>query len=76
MKDFTLNGAIEESNGKWCAEIVLTTPDGKQSRLNSGYEFNSKDEAADNLRFNMDRILAEFSKNGVEVIARDGVKYS
>lgn len=76
-KEFTLNGGVEEENGFWQAEILLKTPDGKQTKLESGFIYRTKDEAEEAMKLNLNRILSDFTTNHeVEVLAKNGVQYS
>lgn len=72
---FDLLGGIERHPDKdlWRCEIVLRTPDGAETRLTSEYEYLSEAQADGNLRHKLDEILAQFRKDGVEVIAKNGV---
>lgn len=76
MKEFTIKGGVESAGDKWRAEIVLTTPDGRVTRIESGNIYATEQEAVDNLEFNIDRILRDFNARGVEVLTRNGVEYS
>lgn len=69
--EFTLSGKTAEGpDGKWGAEIVLSTPDGKETKINSGFVYKTDADAGNNLKANIDRIVASFEKEGAKVTER------
>lgn len=73
MSEFNLSGKTIQRGEFWGAEIILTTPDGKQTKIESGLICKTDTEAAALLQHNMDRLLSEFRKDGTEVIFKNGV---
>lgn len=71
-----LGGVGKNKSGLWQAKIYLVTPDGKETALKSGFIYRNRKEAEVALQINLDRILTEFKKDGVEILSKDGVKYS
>jgi hypothetical protein len=72
-KEFTLNGGIQELNGLWRVEVLLKTPNGKATTLDSGFVYTSQPEAENALQKKMDEILSSFVEQGVEVLSKNGV---
>jgi hypothetical protein len=77
VSEFNLSGGVEEceKTAMWRAEVCLKTPDGKQTTLDSGFIYQTKASAEASLDFNMNRILQELKKNGVEILSRNGLEF-
>lgn len=77
VKEFNLTGIVSSEDDMcemWSASITLSTPDGKRTKIESGFCYKTEKEAKENMQANMDNILREFQKDGVEIVEKDGVK--
>jgi hypothetical protein len=70
---FTLNGGVEQKDFKWNAVVSCHTPDGKITKLESGYIYFTQKEAEFAMEQKLNDCLDVFKKDGVEVLARNGI---
>lgn len=76
MSEFTLNGGFEKVGDKFKAIVLLRTPDGRETKLESEPIYASEGEAMAATETKLDEVLTLFRKDGVEVLSRNGVKYA
>ncbi len=74
-QEFDLSGETFPLEQGFGAAITLSTPDGRKTRIESKTPFATESEASAAMEDTLAGVLAEFKKDGVEVISRNGVPY-
>lgn len=70
-----LTGSLSRKKDLWCADIVYTSPNGKETTISSGYIFESEDEAKHSLDINLNMILDKVQNQlglSTEMLISDG----
>lgn len=68
---FSLSGTTKKQNNKWSCKIILETPDGEKTFLQSDYAYKTDDEALMAMKNKMDEVLALFGKENIEVVSEE-----
>lgn len=71
--EFSVKGGVAQQKGVWCGEVALHTPDGKITKLNSGFIYSTEAQAVAAMEEKLKEVLDELKKDGTEIVARNGV---
>jgi hypothetical protein len=69
MSDFSINGKTLGKDGKWGAEITLSTPDGRETTTSSGYKLDTEEEARLVMESRINELLEDLKEDGVEIVS-------